>query len=72
MAELRIERGERAQWPWIVALLVLLLMAWFFFGRRPTDPAVRDPGAPPALDTGVAPGGAPDAGRASPNGHRLP
>lgn len=29
MADINIERKSRARWPWIVAVVLLLLLLWF-------------------------------------------
>lgn len=62
MAQLHIERERRTAWPWMLAILLLLLLAvWFLFWRdpAPTDAlgAVED--AAPALVTDGAATAAP-------------
>ena len=35
MAEIPLQhKHERALWPWMLALLALVLVIWFLFGRR--------------------------------------
>lgn len=37
MAEINIERKERAVWPWLLAGVLLLALLWFLFARNPGD-----------------------------------
>ena len=37
MAEINIQKRERAVWPWLLAGGFLLALLWFLFARNPGD-----------------------------------
>jgi protein-S-isoprenylcysteine O-methyltransferase Ste14 len=44
MAEIPIQRKPGAGiWPWIIALVVLLVLLWFFFSRNPSRATTAAP-----------------------------
>ena len=57
MAEINIQRKERAVWPWLLAGVLLLGLLWFLFARNTPD-TVTATGADSAAmrDSGTAAG----------------
>lgn len=59
MAEIHIERKKNV-WPWVIALIVLVLLIWGAFAIRDNEGALTPVPTATAPDTAVAPA-APEA-----------
>ncbi|MDQ3557159.1 MAG: hypothetical protein M3409_10365 [Gemmatimonadota bacterium] len=59
MADINVERKEGGSiWPWILGLLLLALLAWWFFSQRNDDRVDTRTTADTIVAPGVAPAGA--------------